>query len=444
MRAWLAGLLIAVVVAVVGVASPASAADQRWLLVSDVHFSPFVGTTSADIAKLQAAPVSRWRAILAAADPTTRSAPGQDTDAALLEASLRAMRQAVQRPPVVTLTGDLLAHDFETSYKAAMAGATDADFQAFVDKTVAYLARRFDATFPRAQFLLTLGNDDSVCGDYEATPDGPFLLHTAQAWAPLVNRHGRAPGFVASFRRLGSYTARLPVRGLHAVAIDDVFWSAKYDNACGSPNQDPALDQANWLIRAMQALPRGHRAWLATHIPPGIDVYATLSGGGAPVPLLSAGGQAALLGALDTARVTELLFGHLHTSTYRLGHGTPMLGVPSISPIFGNNPAFLVASVGPRGVISDYTAYALDLARPGSAFVREYGFRDTYGLPAFDLASLQRLGPLLASDARLRRAYGEFYVSGGEDPITEAQYPAYACGTTAFDPAAFTACLGVS
>jgi len=59
MRTWLAALLIAAAVAVAGGAAPASAADQRWLMVSDVHFSPFVGTTSADIAKLQAAPC--WR-----------------------------------------------------------------------------------------------------------------------------------------------------------------------------------------------------------------------------------------------------------------------------------------------------------------------------------------------------------------------------------------------
>lgn len=434
-------MVAAAVAAVLGLgAAQASAADQRWVLVSDVHFSPFLGASSADIARLQSAPIGRWRTLLAT-QGTAPSAPGQDSNAALLEASLRAMRRAAPHPPVVVLTGDLLAHDFQRSYTTAMPGASTQDYEAFVDKTVAYLARRFGATYPRAQYVLTLGNNDSSCGDYQATPDSPFLLHAARAWAPLVNRHGRAPGFVSSFRHLGSYTARLPIRGLHAVSVDDVFWSAEYDNACGSPGQDPGLDQADWLTRAMQALPRGHRAWLTTHIPPGIDVYATLSGSGTPVALLSDGGQAAMFGALDTGRVSQLLFGHLHMNTYRLGHGTPMLGVPSISPLFENDPAFLVASVGARGVIADYTAYALDLARPGAAFAREYGFRDTYGLPAFDLTSLQRLGPLLADDAELRSAYEHYYVSGGEGAITDAQYPAYACGTTTFDAVAFDACL---
>jgi hypothetical protein len=191
----------------------------------------------------------------------------------------------------------------------------------------------------------------------------------------------------------------------------------------------------------MQAVPRGQRAWVTTHIPPGIDVFATLDGDGTPVPLLSAGGQAAIFQALDTGRVSELVFGHLHMSTYRVGHGTPMLGVPSVTPYFANNPAFHTARVGARGVIRDYTAYALDLARPGATFRREYDFGRTYGLSAFDVASLQRLGPLLASDPALRDRYDHLYVSGGQHPISEAQYPSYACGTTAFDPSAFAACL---
>jgi hypothetical protein len=436
---WVTAALAALVLLGAGAAG-ADARAQKWAFVTDVHFTPFAGATSAQLARLEAAPVSRWRRILAG-EGTTPSPPGQDTNNALLEASLRAMRRAAPRPPVVVLTGDLLAHNFQAAFRKAYPVADLRYYEELVDKSIAYLALRFDQTFPHAQFVLTLGNDDSVCGDYESTPDSPFLLHTARAWAPLVNRHGRAPGFVSSFRHLGSYTAALPVRGLRAVSVDDVFWSAEYEDACGTAGQDPGLQQADWLIRAMQAVPRGRRAWITTHIPPGIDVFATLDGDGTPIPLLSAGGQAALFQALDTGRVAELVFGHLHMSTYRVGHGTPMLGVPSISPYFGNNPAFLTATVRPDGIIGDYTAYALDLARRGATFAREYDFGDTYGLPAFDVASLQRLGPLLASDAGLRSAYEHFYVSGGQDPISEAQYPAYACGTTAFAPDAFGACL---
>jgi sphingomyelin phosphodiesterase acid-like 3 len=431
----------AVVLLVVG-ASDVKAAQRSvaWLVASDVHFTPFAGASKPLVGRLQQAPVRQWPKLLA----RTGRAPspyGEDTNAALLESSLRAMRQAAPSPPVVLIAGDLLAHEFKQTYEKLAPRPTGRGYREFVDKTVAHLAARFGARFPRAQFVLTLGNNDSYCGDYQATPGSRFLARTARAWRPLVNRHRRAAGFVKSFGRLGSYVARLPRPRLHVVSVDDVFWSAEYRNACGSPRSDPGARQARWLGAVMRKLPPGHRALVITHEPPGIDVFATLDGSGAPVPLLTDTGQEALLGALDGGRVPALVFGHLHMSTYRVGRETPMLGVPSISPEFGNNPAFLTATVGRRGEIADYTAHALDLRRPRSRWRREYIFRDFYGLPAFDAASLTRLHALLAGDARLRRAYRHFYVSRGRYPITESQYPAYACGSIALDVKVFEACV---
>jgi hypothetical protein len=290
--------------------------------------------------------------------------------------------------------------------------------------------------------VLTLGNNDSYCGDYRATPDRPFMLRTARAWAPLVDRGGRAPGFVRSFRRLGSYVARLPRPGLHVVSVDDVFWSAEYENACGSPSEHPGAAQARWLHRALRRLPAGGRALLITHVPPGVDAFATLEGEGPPVPLLTGQGQTALLGALRGADVPALLFGHLHMSTYRIGSGTPMLGVPSISPIFGNDPAFLTARVSRDGAIADFTAYAFGLGHPHPSWRREYSFDHAYGLPAFDFGSLTRLQALLAGDTAMRQAYEHRYVSGGKFAITEAEYPAYACASIALEVTPYEACLG--
>lgn len=418
-------------------------AGQRpapWLVASDVHFTPFEGATKRLVGRLQQAPVRRWRKLLR----RTGRAPsryGEDTNAALLESSLRAMRRAAPSPPVVFVAGDLLGHDFRQTYRRLAPRPTRRGYRRFVDKTIKYLAARFEAKFPRAQFVLTLGNNDSYCGDYRARPHSPFLARTARAWRTLVNRHRRAPGFTRSFRRRGSYVARLPRPGLRVVSVDDVFWSALYENACGSAKEHPSAAQARWLRAAMRRLPAGHRALVLTHVPPGVDVFATLDGSGPPVPLLTDPGQAAFLDALDRGRVPALVFGHLHMSTYRVGRETPMLGVPSISPQFGNNPAFLTATVRRNGEIADFIAYARDLGRKRSRWRREYRFRDTYGLPAFDVASLTRLQALLASDAELRRAYEHFYVSGGMDPITEAQYPVYACGSIALEVEEFAACV---
>ncbi|MGA9876264.1 MAG: metallophosphoesterase [Solirubrobacteraceae bacterium] len=416
-----------------------SQADEPWLLVSDIHFTPFVGADKATIAKLEAAPVSDWAGILAA-EGNTPSGYGQDTNDALLSGSLATMQNAAPSPPVVIIAGDLLAHDFEQTYDGLAPHPTQASYDAFVDKTFTYLAERFNAAFPLAQFVLTLGNNDSYCGDYRATPRSAFLAHTAQEWEPLVDRNGRAPDFASSFPKLGSYVARLPGSNLDAIALDDVFWSRKYDNACGSRTEDPGAEQAKWLAATMKHLPASEHALLVTHVPPGIDVYGTLHGSGAPVPLLGSSGQESMLRALRKGRVRALIFGHLHMSTYRLSRDTPMLGVPSISPVNGNNPAFLSATVDPDGTIADYTAYALQLGASTPQWQREYDFRETYGLPAFDGPSLKRLQGLLKDDAALRADYEHYYVSGGKHPISDAEYPAYACGSVALQVTAFATC----
>jgi sphingomyelin phosphodiesterase acid-like 3 len=424
-----------------GALAPAAGAAKRptpWVLASDVHFTPFVGASKRLIARLQAAPVRRWKAILAPGHHQL-SPSGDDTNATLLESALAAMRRTAARPPVVMLSGDLLGHDFQQTYQQLAPRASTADYRRFVDKTIAYLARRFDATFPHAQFVLTLGNDDSYCGDYALTPNSPFLLHTARSWKRLVDRHGRAPGFVASFRQLGAYVARLPIRGLQAIALDDVFWSAKYENSCGTPKARPGAAQAAWLKRAVRHVPAANRALIVTHIPPGVDAYATLQAGGPPVALLTQAGQNALLGALGP-RVPAVVFGHLHMSTFGVSGQTPLLGVPSVSPIFGNDPAFYTATVTRAG-IADFTAHALDLGARSPKWRREYGFRDTYGLPAFTASALDTLHDKLANDAGLRAAYERYYASGGEGQITEAQYPSYACATIALGLPEYSGCL---
>jgi hypothetical protein len=114
------------------------------------------------------------------------------------------------------LGGDFVAHIFDPKQAVP---------------TMRALAQEFNHAFPHAQFVLVLGNEDSSCGDYQVSPNSPFLRAVAQAWEPLVNRNGAAPGFAHTFPAYGSYVTRLPSPGLRAIVLDDVFWSPRYRNA---------------------------------------------------------------------------------------------------------------------------------------------------------------------------------------------------------------------
>jgi hypothetical protein len=166
------------------------------LLVSDVHFSRFDDPNL--VGQLVQAPASGWHAILAS---STRplSPYFKDTNFALFESALAAMRSTLPDPPVVVIAGDSLGHYFPEQFAKLVPNAPPAVYQQFVDKSMAFLASEFDAVYPKAQFLITLGNNDGYCGNYKSTRNNPFLAHMAQAWLPLVNRNGTAPNFVRDF-----------------------------------------------------------------------------------------------------------------------------------------------------------------------------------------------------------------------------------------------------
>jgi hypothetical protein len=412
--------------------------------MSDLHFDPFDDTTlTADLRK---SPASAWHAILGRS-PSAPSGYFRDTNFALLESALAQMRSRAPEPPVVIVAGDFLAHEFPKRFADAAPGASSADYDAFVDKTIAFLAGELNAAFPHAQFLVALGNNDGYCDDYAATPGSPFLAHMAAAFAPLVDRDARAPGFVRAFSQAGYYTAELPgAAGAQAVVLDSVYWSAKYHNACGAADSDPGGAELKWLAALPAARPGAYR-WFVTHIPPAIDQYSSLRAGRA-VPFMQAAAARRLVALTAAARPAAFIFGHVHHASFEIvgpgdGSGVPGLVVPSISAVQGNDPAFIVADVAPgTGAVNDVTTYALPLETPGAAWTFEYDFDGAYGTTAFDAPDLVALQARLAGDPALWARYARYYNSGSTTAaVVPATWPWYWCGDLELDAAAYGACV---
>ncbi|HKU69137.1 MAG TPA: metallophosphoesterase, partial [Candidatus Baltobacteraceae bacterium] len=208
----------------------------HWLLASDLHVEPGPG----------------------AAVP---AGYGEDTNWALLESTVAAMRKTDSNPQVVILSGDLLAHHFPRNTRLA-------------EQTMGRIVRTFNRAFPRAQFVIVPGNNDDPCGDYRATPGSPYFARIAHLWAPLVNRSGAAPQFEKTFAQYGWYEARLP-HGLRALAVDSVYWSIVY-RRCAGYHPDAPQRELRWLAQSIDALPKTARALLVMHIPPGVDAQSTL------------------------------------------------------------------------------------------------------------------------------------------------------------------------
>ena len=389
-------------------------ADQKWLVASDLHVDPF----------------------------DRNPMPSDydfDTNWPLFYSALAAMHRTEPNPSVVILTGDFLAHHWFRKVRAS--GRNSTAFSAAKD-TMAQIARSFAKTFPHSQFVIVLGNNDDPCGDYRSAPGTPYIAALAKIWEPLVNRRGAAPGFLRDFSHNGSYTARLPGTRLRAIALDDVPWSIVY-RSCGRAKEDLPSEQQAWFARTLAATPNGTRNAVFLHIPPGVDANSTLlTHRFLVVPFMQPGQQARFLAqaGANAGKIAFEIGGHLHQNDFRLMAGVPLLIAPSISPIYKNSPAFLDLRVANEGTLRDYGMYAYDY--DAQSWARVFDFDKTYGVNAFDAASLERAHRRIEDDPQAYEAWSNAQVAGSPHrQTTRDTWRAYWCAQE-LSGRGYTVCAG--
>ena len=468
-----------------------AAATVPALLLSDIHLDPFHDPTK--FAELRSAPASAWAAILyAPPSPTqaadyanlqhTCNAKGIDTPPALLDSALHAALRQQPHPLFVTISGDLLAHQFDCRFHTLAPSATDADYSAFAAKTIAFVALQLHQTFPHSAIYFALGNNDSGCKDYREDPNSAFLQTDAQSFSADALSSTNRADILHEFPQLGDYNIALPAPIQHTrlIVLQDIFESKKYTACNGVESDDAATQQIAWLRTQLTAARAAHQhVWIMAHIPPGIDAYSTfikhrnVCGGKSPEMFL---GSEALANTLtnfpDVIRLA--LFGHTHMDEFRTyttpDSAIPGKLVPSITPVNGNNPAFTVAAIEPTtATLKDYTVFATrnqtDTAQTGAtnswdnkniAWSKEYSFSTTYHLPDLSGRSLAKLTNSFLDDksgtSEASHSYQQFFYAGEPAAVkgisTSAKaaamqivWPTYACAITHADGASFQSCV---
>jgi sphingomyelin phosphodiesterase acid-like 3 len=442
---------------------------QQFLIASDLHFNPFADP--ALVTDLSAADPRQWEAILNRSQLTAYSQNHQDTNWWLLQSALDAMRATLPHPPLVMITGDLLAHGFPQKFAAATHDTDREHYRAFVRKTVAFLGWELQKRFHHTQILLTPGNNDDECGDYEIEADGPFLRDTA----PLSRRLARAGGgFTGDWKALGSYTIdpkALP--GIRIISLNSVFFSNKYQSAsfaraCATADSRTAGRAFAWLeARLVQAKDAHQKVWLMLHIPPGIDGYATLmnyrqlSQGAntqgdlcrdAIVPMWKPASTAQFDSILLNYQgtVTATFAGHNHTDDFRViptaGPGGFVLIDPPMSPIYGQNPSFRVVTFRKDGELADQSTYYLTNLKAAQSDVpgkwaKEYSFVAEWHMQQLDMAALANIYERIKSDPDARAQWLKLLnVSSTDDHVPAAAVGTLDCAIAALDPSSYQAC----
>lgn len=454
-------------------ASRASGTTADVLMVSDLHFDPF--HDPAKIAALRRAPITEWPAILEKPDSASRlnsftelqrvcKVRGEDTPWPLLRSSLGEAKQVEGAPLFITVSGDLLAHAFICRFHRVLPSATESEASSFATKTVAFIAQQLQDVYPSTPIYFALGNNDSGCGDYMDDPDSEFLRSVAGSFAAAIPNKTNRASLAATFPRFGNYAVVLPspIHNTRLIVLQDIFESVYHTSCDGRPNRTPAAEQIEWLRRQLsEARAAGQQVWLMGHIPPGVDVYTTyhrylFAPGEAcnvkqPVMFLS---SEALVNTIaqfsDIIRLA--IFAHTHMDEIKLIQGAngavPVKLVPSISPINGNEPSFIVAQVAAAtATLQDYEVYSATTAE-GTAWNQEYRFSNAYGLQDFSAASVAKLTSTLIGDKKGEdepsRIYERYFLSGGGTFASlglQRLWPEYSCSLREFDPASFRQCM---
>jgi sphingomyelin phosphodiesterase acid-like 3 len=463
------------------------------LLVSDIHFEPFGDPAKAP--QLAAAPASQWQAILAAPPSPdaqkrfqslqqTCNVRGADTSFALFESSLKAMRIHASGVGFVALSGDLVSHAFQCEYHELFPHSPPGGYRSFVEKTMAYVIGELDTAFPGTPVYVALGNNDTDCGDYRLDAHSEFLATTGKEVTkdlPAAERKAAEESFAAG----GYYSVSLPapINNARLLVLNDLFMSKNYAACSGKAAPEAAEAELAWLQQQLdEARANKQKVWVMGHIPPGVDLYSTVRkltdvcGGQKPVMFLSSETLAETLA--ENSDVVQLaIFAHTHMDEIKLlkaempgaypnaypgapGHFTieakgfiaepkavAVKLVPSISPIHGNSPSFVVAQVDrSSAALKDYRVFAASNQTGVNAqWTEEYDFAQSYKTAEFTAPAVNKLVSGFAADYSAKSPASQQYIrnflAGTSSPLLSLVWPEYVCSLSNDPAQAFRACV---
>ncbi|HEY1578813.1 MAG TPA: metallophosphoesterase [Terracidiphilus sp.] len=260
------------------------------VVFSDVHFQPYINpflpgsqslnkaTLAANMAlaaQLDAADASQWPAIFEGPGNASNyavSAPGADTNYALLALALASIKQNLGASPAVIFTGDFLGHGLDQLYSVYSVNKTADEAAAFVDKTLTFVLQQIRAAVGTIPVYFALGNCDSYTG---YGPSSSFLANNAQQLCTLaLNGVGNQQDVIRSITEGGYYSVEPAGMNLMIIALNTIALSplVQTNGDASESNQDAVNVELSWFdSRLAAARSASQKVWLLMHVPPGAD-----------------------------------------------------------------------------------------------------------------------------------------------------------------------------
>jgi len=455
---------------------------SRNLWLSDIHFDPLAlpaGATDRERQALvdQLLPPKRtsggdpeahwtttaWDGVFQKRRGLTTQTAGADSNYRLLQSVLQQVKtQALSQDGIVICTGDILCHGraWETLPKAYQSDPKT--LQTLKIRTAVYVVEKLQQTLGN-RLVLAPGNNDTVDDDYAIKSGSPLFAALARHLRLLASHADAQKTFAAD----GYCMVPDPgLPGQDLVVLNSVYWSARAHTISapgagainGSRKSDPGERELDWLQETLTRVrQRGRKATLILHIPPGIDAYYAAEPKSRAKkiipPLWKPEYQIRFFQILDAAAGTvgPIFAGHTHRDDFQVisdRRASPLCGVrtaPSVSPVFGNNPAFTVFRRDRHsGAVMDKTTHYArleDIAHGRFTWQAEAPDTVLDGKP-FDPAHLQNVARQVRQDTTLNDRWRLRYAAqtaSAAIPLDQSRY--YACAQTAFTPSDYTACV---
>jgi sphingomyelin phosphodiesterase acid-like 3 len=360
--------------------APAASATVHAVFVSDIHLDPF--KDQALVAKLAGQPAlsaetPATSGPLAAAQQNCKSLP--DTSDELFRSGLVSMAPRAAAVSFVTVSGDLIAHQFiqcfaaivlkeqpkasEAAQYAAFTAEQRLKYRSFVQKTIEYITGNLHETFPNTPIYYAMGNNDTDCGDYDIDAHGEFLRFMAgivvDSLPPNLSQADKAT-VRADFSAAAYYSTPLAgAPNTRIIVLGDLFMSGDYATCSGKPDAAPAQAELAWLRAQLAGLNPGENVWVMGHIPPGLDLHASAKDM-RPVMFLKYDFNDVLTSQKGVVRVG--IFAHTHfdgmgqIKTGDAARPVTLKMVQAISTDHGNPPTYTLADVDAKtGALLSYT-----------------------------------------------------------------------------------------
>ncbi|MBV9575609.1 MAG: metallophosphoesterase [Gammaproteobacteria bacterium] len=342
----------------------------QFLVISDIHFDPFQNCSHQQpcllIQKLRAAPAREWGKILANNNKTLPDYH-YDTNYTLLKTTTDFAKTLAETEKVqfVLFLGDALGHNYRRYYKKYAADSTSSGYQSFVRKTLEFLTLELAHSFPAVNVYMATGNNDSYQDDYVAIPNGDFFKETAILWGSLIKNKTSRTSMEEEFAKAGYYALHLDNHTCLILLNSNLFSR----NEKGKNIEKAAQDELNWLHQVLSELTaKKQKIFIAMHVPEGIDIYLSPH---TPLFTLTNLWKTEYIQRFEaeleqfSANIAGVFSSHLHTNwlhmiTYKNNNEVPVIGVASISPIFGNDPTVKIFTYSPQlEKLTNFVSYSL-------------------------------------------------------------------------------------